>query len=53
MTDIRDELPFFLLCAAVAWAEVAAETGQQPPNSELTRQRACDLFERHKGEEKR
>jgi hypothetical protein len=46
MTDIRDDPEFFfLMCAAVAYAQVAAETGQMPPDSERTRRRAYSLYE--------
>ena len=44
-SDIRDELDPFLLIAAFAYREVAAETGQFPPDSELTRRRAYELYE--------
>lgn len=41
--DITQEL--FHNCAAVAYAEVANLTGQNPPDSELVRQRAYQLYE--------
>jgi hypothetical protein len=31
-----------------AWAEIYEETGQWPPDRELTRRRACEIFEREK-----
>lgn len=43
--DIRDELGLFLLCAAYAYAETAERTAQRPPDSELTRRRAYELYE--------
>ena len=36
----------FHICAWRAWFEIAEETGQYPPDSELTRLRAYALFER-------
>ena len=36
---------WFHFCALKAWLEIAAETGQWPPDSELTRLRAYDLYE--------
>jgi hypothetical protein len=40
-------------CAALtAWVQIAVETGQQPPDSELTRQRAYELYERELAREK-
>jgi hypothetical protein len=41
--DILDDL--FHGCALAAYLEVAAETGQWPPDSELTRIRAYRLYE--------
>jgi hypothetical protein len=34
-------------CAALtAWVQIAVETGQRPPDSELTKRRAYELYER-------
>jgi hypothetical protein len=44
--DILGDL--FHGCALWAWMEVAEETGQWPPDSEATRRRAYDLYEREK-----
>ncbi len=41
--DILDDL--FHHCALWAWMEVYEETGQWPPDSELTRRRAYRLYE--------
>lgn len=41
--DITKEL--FHNCAAVAYVEVANETGQNPPDSGLVRRRAYQLYE--------
>jgi hypothetical protein len=41
--DILDDL--FHGCAWRAYLEIAAETGQFPPDSEATRQRAYQLYE--------
>ena len=41
--DILDDL--FHGCAFAAYLEIAAETGQWPPDSELTRVRAYQLYE--------
>jgi hypothetical protein len=49
MTDILDDL--FPHCALWAWVEVYEETGQWPPDPELTRQRAYRLFETEKRKE--
>jgi len=46
MTDILDDL--FHSCAWAAYLQVAQETRQWPPNSELTRQRAYKLYEDEK-----
>jgi hypothetical protein len=35
----------FDCCALFAYVAVAAETGQNPPDSELTRRMAYDLYE--------
>lgn len=51
MTDIRDDL--FANCALWAYVEVAIQTGQSPPDSELTRRRAYQLFEEAKQAEPR
>jgi len=41
----------FHCCALTAWVEVAAETGQQPPDSERVRRRAYQLYEEELGRE--
>lgn len=41
----------FHLCAFIAYAEIAAETGQMPPDSELTRRRAYRIYETRKRKE--
>ena len=38
-------------CALWAWFEIYQETGQWPPDSELTRRRAYDLYETEKRKE--
>jgi hypothetical protein len=38
-------LDLFHSCALWAWMEIYWETGQWPPDSELTRQRAYELYE--------
>jgi hypothetical protein len=47
--NILDDL--FHSCALAAWLEIWRETGQWPPDSELTRRRAYDLFEAAKKDE--
>jgi hypothetical protein len=47
--DILDDL--FHHCALWAWFEIYEETGQWPPDSELTRRRAYDLYETEKRKE--
>jgi hypothetical protein len=46
MIDILDDL--FHSCALVAWFEIWRETSRWPPDSELTRQRAYELYEARK-----
>jgi len=41
----------FHSCSLWAWFEIWHETGQWPPPSELTRQRAYQLFETEKRKE--
>lgn len=43
--DLADFLSGFHSIALVAYVLVAAETGQWPPDRELTRRRAYDLYE--------
>lgn len=45
MTDDAPLPDLFSSCALWAWLTVAAETGQQPPDSERTRRLAYDLYE--------
>jgi hypothetical protein len=47
MTDDLLDDPFHAI-SLLAYMQVAAETGQWPPDSELTRRRAYELFERDK-----
>lgn len=42
---MTDQPCLFACCALTAWVEIAEETGQWPPDSELTRQRAYQLYE--------
>jgi hypothetical protein len=44
--DILDDL--FHSCALTGWLQIAQETGQWPPDSELTRRRAYELYEAEK-----
>lgn len=51
MTPVNEFLEdIFHSCALLAYVEVMEETGQNPPDSELTRQRAYRYFENYKRE---
>lgn len=41
-----NKLDLFHICAFVAWMEISNETGKWPPDSELTRRRAYELYEK-------
>lgn len=46
MTSFRDDPDFlFHSCALAAWMTVAAETGQNPPDSDLVKAKTYALYE--------
>lgn len=52
MTPLDEFLnDLFHSCALIAYVEVANETGQQPPDSELVRKRAYQIYEQYKKDE--
>lgn len=49
MTPLGEFLSdIFHSCALLAYVEIVEETGQNPPDSELTRRRAYQYFEGYK-----